>query len=365
VVRDLELFPVYLPFKRAHKISLGTAEGRHLLVARLRTAGGLEGVGEAIAHPAFSGETLESLRGAVTYLADCVRGHDALHLNQILARLDRTLHGNAGAKALIEMALLDIQGKHFGVPVYDLLGGCVRERFPISRSVSQSDIEKDIQEAREFLQEGYRILKVKVGILEVRQDVQRIAALREVAGPEISLRADANQGWSAPQALQFIAQIQGYGVAFVEQPLPYWDVDGLAALRRKSPVPIMADESAATEHDVLTIIKKEAADFISIKLLKAGGILGSRRVAAMARCAGIQCYLGSQAESSIGTAAGLHLALATEGFDHGGEIYGPRFFVEDLVRQPIPITEGFMYPPEAPGLGVEVDEDKLKAFAVT
>jgi L-alanine-DL-glutamate epimerase-like enolase superfamily enzyme len=115
---------------------------------------------------------------------------------------------------------------------------------------------------------------------------------------------------------------------------------------------------------VLNIIKREAADFVSIKLLKAGGILGSRRVAAMARCAGIQCYLGSQAESSIGTAAGLHLALATEGFDHGGEIYGPSFFVEDLVRQSIPITDGFMYPPEAPGLGVEAEEGKLKAFAV-
>lgn len=363
-LRDLELFSVYLPFKRAHKIALGTAEGRHLLVARLRTAGGLEGIGEAIAHPAFSGETLESLRGAAAYLADCLLDEDALHTNRILARMEARLYGNAGAKALLEMALLDIQGKHFGVPVHDLLGGCVRERFPISRSVSQSDLEKDVQETQEYVREGYRILKVKVGILEVPQDLERIAAVREAAGPTISLRADANQGWTGPEAQQFLEGVREYGLAFVEQPLPAWDVEGLAGLRRKFSVPIMADESAATEHDLLRIIKAEAADFISIKLLKAGGILGARRVAALARCAGIQCYLGSQAETSIGTAAGLHLALATEGFDHGGEIYGPAFFVEDLVRQPVPIREGYMYPLEAPGLGVELDEDKLRAFAV-
>jgi muconate cycloisomerase len=363
-VRELEIFSVYVPFKRAHKIALGTAEGRHILIVRLRTTDGLEGIGEAIAHPAFSGETLEALRGAARYLEGSVLERNPLHVTRILAEMDARLYGNYGAKTALEMALLDLAGKRLGLPIYDLLGGCVRERFPISRSVSQSDLAKDIHEAKEFVAEGYPILKVKVGILSVRQDVERIAAVRESAGPAISLRADANQGWNTPKALQFIEQVRGYDLAFVEQPLPFWDVDGLAAIRRKSSVPIMADESAATEHDVLNVIKKEAADFISIKILKTGGIMGARRVAALARCAGIQCYLGSQAESSIGTAAGLHLALATEGFDHGGEIYGPAFFVDDLVRNPVRIDRGYMYPPEGPGLGVELDMDKLRTFAV-
>jgi muconate cycloisomerase len=363
-VRELDLFSVYLPFKRAHKIALGTAEGRHILIVRLRDADGLEGIGEAIAHPAFSGETLEGLRGAARYLEDCILGCNPLRVTRILTEMDLKLYGNYGAKTALEMALLDLAGKRLRLPIYDLLGGCVRERFPISRSVSQSDLDKDIHETKEFVAEGYPILKVKVGILDVRRDIERIAAVREAAGPTISLRADANQGWNTPQALQFLDRVRSYDLAFVEQPLPFWDVDGLAAIRRKSSVPIMADESAATEHDVLNIVKKAAADFISIKILKTGGILGARRVAALARCAGIQCYLGSQAETSIGTAAGLHLALATEGFDHGGEIYGPAFFVDDLVRDPVRIDRGHMYPPEGPGLGVELDPDKLKTFAV-
>jgi len=363
-VSDIQVFPLFIPFKRPHRISLGLAEGREILVAKVTTTSGIVGVGEAVAHPAFSGETLESLRGAIDYLKECVVGRDPLNINQINNLMDKRLYGNYGAKAAIEMALLDIKGKYFQVPVYDLLGGKMQEKLPLSRSVSQSNIEKDIEEANKFVKEGYRIIKIKVGVLNIKQDIQRVKAVREEVGPEISLRVDANQGWSVPAALKFIEKTKEYNLEFIEQPLPKWNIDGLAYLRNKSVIPIMADEAATTEHEVLEIIRRKAADFISIKVIKCGGIMKARKILSLAESAGIQCYLGSQAETSIGTLASLHLALSTEKFTYGGEIYGPVFFAENIVKEPPRIENGFIYPYDKPGLGVELDEDKVRDLLI-
>jgi len=360
----IEIFPLFIPFRRPHKISLGRTQGKEILAVQVKTNNGIIGIGEAIAHPAFSGETLEGLRGAVNYLKECIIGENALHLNKINTLMDKRLYGNYGAKAAIEMALFDITGKHFQVPLYDLLGGRVREKLPLSRSVSQSDIEKDVDEVREFITEGYRIIKVKVGILSIKQDIERIETIRETVGPEVSLRADANQGWSVPDALKFIHEAEESKLDFIEQPIPKWNLDGLAYLRSKSPIPIMADEAATTEHDVLEIVKRRAADYISIKVIKCGGIMRARRIVSIADSAGIQCYLGSQIETSVGTSAGLHLALATNSFTHGGEIYGPRFFVEDIAKKPMRIEDGCIYPTNEPGLGVELDQDKVKELEI-
>lgn len=360
----IEIFPLFIPFRRPHKISLGRTQGKEILAVQVKTNNGIIGIGEAIAHPAFSGETLEGLRGAVNYLKECIIGENALHLNKINTLMDKRLYGNYGAKAAIEMALFDITGKHFQVPLYDLLGGRVREKLPLSRSVSQSDIEKDVDEVREFITEGYRIIKVKVGILSIKQDIERIETIRETVGPEVSLRADANQGWNVPDALKFIHEAEESKLDFIEQPIPKWNLDGLAYLRSKSPIPIMADEAATTEHDVLEIVKRRAADYISIKVIKCGGIMRARRIVSIADSAGIQCYLGSQIETSVGTSAGLHLALATNSFTHGGEIYGPRFFVEDIAKKPMRIEDGCIYPTNEPGLGVELDQDKVKELEI-
>jgi L-alanine-DL-glutamate epimerase-like enolase superfamily enzyme len=278
--------------------------------------------------------------------------------------MDKRLYGNYGAKAAIEMALFDITGKHFQVPLYDLLGGKVREKLPLSRSASQSDIEKDVDEVRGFITEGYRIIKVKVGILSIKQDIERVVTIRETVGSEVSLRADANQGWSVPDTLTFIHEVEESKLDFLEQPIPKWNLDGLAYLRSTSPIPIMADEAVTTEHDVLEIAKRRAADYISIKVIKCGGIMRATRIVSIADSAGIQCYLGSQIETSVGTSAGLHFALATNSFTHGGEIYGPRFFVEDIAKKPMRIEDGYIYPTNEPGLGVELDQDKMKEFGI-
>jgi muconate/chloromuconate cycloisomerase len=363
-VSAMEMFPLFIPFKRAHKISLGLSEGREILLLKVVTNNGITGFGEAVAHPTFTGETLESLLSSVSYLKDSIVGKNPLNINEVNGLMDKKLYANYGAKAAIETALFDIMGKYFRVPVFDLLGGRMKEKLPLSRSISQSDLKKDIDDAREFIREGYRILKIKVGVLNINQDIQRVRAVREAVGPDVSLRVDANQGWNVPEALRFIEQVRDCGLEFVEQPVPKWDLEGLAYLRSKSSIPILADESATTEHDVLELIRRKAADFISFKVLKCGGIMRARRIQALADSAGIQCYLGSQIETGVGTSASLHFALSTESFNYGGEIYGPIFFKASIEKKRIRIENGFIYPSDEPGLGVEPDMDKVKDLTI-
>lgn len=363
-ISSIEMYPIRLPFLRAHKIALGSADGRDVLVVRIETNNGLIGLGEAIAHPGFTGETLGALKAGVSGLTECILGENPLNMNKIHALMDRKMYANYGAKGAVEMALFDVLGRGFDTPVYNLLGGISVDRFPLSRSASNSDTEKDIAEVREYLDEGYRIIKIKVGVLNVHEDVERVKAIRDAVGTGISLRADANQGWDVPTALKFIRGVKDCGLEFIEQPLPKWDLDGMAHLRSKSLTPILADESAATEHDVMEIIRKKAADFISIKIVKSGGILAARRIAAIANCAGIKCYLGSQVETSIGTTAGLHYALSANCFDYGGEIYGPAFWQKDITKRSMKILGGDIYPSQEPGFGVELDFETIREFAV-
>ena len=363
-VSKIDTFALRIPFLRPHKIALGSSEARDVLVVRIETDNGLAGLGEAVAHPAFSGESLGALQAGVQCLADCVLGNNPLHLNAIISRMNQKLYANYGAKGALETALFDIQGRCFGTPVYNLLGGITQAGLPLSRSASHSDLEKDLAEVREYLSEGYRIIKIKVGVLHVQQDVERVKAIRALVGPTVSLRADANQGWDVPTALKFIRGIEDCGLEFLEQPISKWSLDGLAYLRTKSSTPILADESVTDEHDVLELIKKQAADFISVKLVKSGGILAARRIAFIANCAGIKCYLGSQVETSVGTAAGLHYALSANCFDYGGEIYGPAFFLKDIVKNPLRIENGHIYPAAGPGFGLELDPERLEEFAI-
>jgi len=359
----LELFPLSIPLRRPHRVSLGLSKARAILIIRLISSSGLIGIGEAVAHPSFSGETLQGLSAAVQYLKKVLIGGNPLHIVKLKAEMDRYLHGNYGAKAGIEIALFDIMGKYYEAPLYQLLGGKVQDRLMLSHCLSQSDLERDIAEAQHFVDKGYKIIKVKVGVLDVEQDVERVRAVRETLGPEVSLRADANQAWDIRSALKFINGVVSCNLEFIEQPLPRWDLEGLAYLRRKSDIPIMVDEAAVSRNDVIEIIRKNSCDLISVKLMKNGGIINAREIVGIAGAAGIKCYLGSQIETSIGVSAGLHFALSSPDFSLGAELEGPTFFLqEDVVKEGVQDENGFMSPLSRAGLGVELDMDTVHKY---
>src|SRR5207247_2544729 len=187
-------------------------------------------------------------------------------------------------------------------------------------------------------------------------DVGRVRRMRETVGPDVALRVDANQGWDRPTALDAVHALEPYHLDFVEQPVPRWDLDGMAEIARRSRIPIMADESCASEHDAFTIAQRGGVSILALKLTKSAGILGTMAIARIAQAAGLGCYVGCMIETSLGTAAYLHVALAAAPVTGGCERFRPVLLQGDVVRRPAQYADGAILALDGPGLGVDVDE---------
>ena len=261
------------------------------------------------------------------------------------------------------MALWDLTGRALGVPVYRLLGGRVRDRVPLSWSLAVADPRAEVDEARERIAHGHRIFKIKTGAAPLAEDIERVRRLRAAVGPAVSLRVDANQGWDRPTAQQAVRALEPYTLDFVEQPVPRWDLEGLAFVAERAPMPIMADESCCSDHDALALARRGAISILSLKLTKSGGLLGSLAIARIAAAAGMGCYVGCMIETSLGTAAYLHLALAAAPVTWGCELFGPLLLAGDVTEQPVQYADGCILALDGPGWGVDVDEAALAQWA--
>ena len=191
-------------------------------------------------------------------------------------------------------------------------------------------------------------------------DVERVRRIRAAVGSDVSLRVDANQGWDRATALRAIRAMEPFDLDFVEQPLPRWDVGGMAEIGRQVAVPLMADESCFSPQDALAIARLGGVSVLALKLTKSAGILGSIAVARVAEAAGLGCYVGCMIETSLGTAAYLQVALAAAPVTWGCELFGPLLLKGDVVRRPVQYADGAILAVDGPGLGVEVDEAALK-----
>lgn len=209
-------------------------------------------------------------------------------------------------------------------------------------------------------------MKVKVGT-NPDDDVARVKAVREAVGPAIHLGVDANGGWSPRTAVSTIHRLTEFGIQFAEQPVAALDPAWLADVRRQVQVPIIADESLYTVQDAMALARAGAADVFSVYIGKGGGIGPARKVAAVAESAGLTCTVGSNLELGVASAAMIHLAMATPGIgaeQYPCDILGPFFYADMLLAEPLPIRGGEARPLEGPGLGVELDEEKVAHYRV-
>ncbi len=287
-------------------------------------------------------------------------------MEALTIRIGRSLAGNSFTKAAIEMALWDLLGKAAGLPVYRLLGGPVRDSIPIKWSISGVEPDRAARIAEWALEHGFRTMKVKVGI-DPEQDVARVQAVRKVIGEDVRLGVDANGAWNPATAVSMIRRLCQHGIFFAEQPVPPGDVEWLARVRQQVEVPIVADESVYTAHDAISLARAGAADVLSIYVGKSGGIGPARRIAAMAEAFGMGCTVGSNLEMGVGSSAMLHLAMATSGItpdDFPCDIIGPLFYTDDLLDEPLWIQNGKARVPVGPGLGVELNEERLQRYRV-
>ena len=361
-IAEVRVILADIPIRRPHKMSFTTLDAVNFVFVRLETRDGLVGWGEAacLGGPTWSEESAESV--AVTlerYVAPWLIGRDATQTEPLRREMARRLQGNPFARAAVEMALWDVNGRALRVPVHRLLGGRVRDRVPLSWSLAGPTLDAELEEVREKMRQGHRIFKIKTAAHSVAHDVERVRCIREAVGPSVSLRVDANQGWDRPTALKAIRALEPYALDFVEQPVARWDLEGMAQVARSVAVPVMADESCFTPQDALAIARLGGVSILGLKLTKSGGILGSMTIAGIAEAAGLGCYVGCMIESSLGTAAYLQVALAAAPVTWGCELFGPLLLKGDVVRQPVPYADGAILAVDGPGLGVDVDETAL------
>lgn len=348
------------PLREPLKWAGGIRESASGLIVEVHTDEGLVGIGEA------PGPTLPAIQTIIDReLAQFLVGQDPLRTEWLLHRLEEYSRNWAGVAAYaiagVELALLDLKGKAFGVPVAELLGGYSREAVPVIGYLFIDEPEANAQKAADFVAAGHTELKLKVG-RDLEQDYDTVAAIRDRVGNDVKLRIDANMMWGVPAAIKWIKALERFDLQFVEQPVPDFDVAGLAQVRRAVQTPIAADEACTTLRSALELLKADACDVFVVYPSEAGGLTRALQIAAVAAAAGKWCAIGSWAELGVATTANAHLAAASTAFAFANDTHYP-LQQEDVLVDPVDIVDGRVTVSRDPGLGVALDAAGMATLA--
>ena len=358
---------VDVPTVRKHKLSNTSVSAQSYVIVELRLDNGVVGIGEAatLGGPRWSEESVEGIKANIdTYLTPALLGQPADRFASAGTRMNAAAKRNNAAKAAVETALFDAVGQTLGLPAAKLLGGIVRDRVPVLWTLASGDPAQEIEEAeRKLAARLHDTFKVKIGAQSADADMKRLRRLATALEGRARIIVDANQAWDETTTIRCMPMLAELGVALVEQPLPAWNVAGMARVRGRSAVPLMADECVFSTHEMLAVAHAAAADVVSLKLVKHGGLLGLHKVAAIAEAAGMSLYGGCLLESSVGAAAHLHAFAGLRELAWGCEHFGPQILVDDLVTMPLRFEDFHIHMPAGPGIGVVLDCDKLRHFA--
>jgi L-alanine-DL-glutamate epimerase-like enolase superfamily enzyme len=362
--KSVKPIAISIPLKKPIKMAGVELRSADNVLVRIETDDGVVGWGEAASAPSMTGETVESMMAAVRYLEPYLKSTALEELAETLRRMDRALYGNHAAKSAIEIALHDALGKANGKPVFDLLGGKRREHVPILRILASSNIETDVAEAKRSKQEGFVAFKVKVGTGDPLADAERTRRVCEAIRNDVLISADANQGWHVDEAISFVQALEGAGLDFFEQPVMGDDLEGMARIAAASTIAIGCDEGVHSLDDLRRHHQLHAAKGASLKTIKLGGLKGVYDAAVLCEELGMKVNLaGKVGESGIASAAVLQLAAAVPSLDWGVSPTSP-YLTEDVLAKPLELSAGHAVVPKGPGLGVEVDEQRVRRFTV-
>ena len=297
--------------RKVFKIAFGTGSDRsNRIYVKILTDCGIYGLGEAAPAPLVTGETLDGVVAAIEHMKSVLVGMDPTDIAAIHSAMDKRLLFNPAAKAAIDVACYDIIGKQMGRPVHKILGA--------STGILQTDItigidtiDEMVKECLERVNEGFHILKIKCGI-DSKKDIAVLRQIRAAVGDKIDLRIDINQGYDKETALYVLKEIEKLGISEAEQPLPFWDVHGMAEIKKLSPIPIMADESVHTLEQARIVCEHDAADILNIKFMKCGGIYKALQISDIAAEYGKTCLVGCMSESKLAIAAAAAVVVAKD-----------------------------------------------------
>ena len=353
-----------LPLVRPVAMAGETVAVARNMIVQAADGEGNVGWGEAAAAPLMTGETQPGMLAAARFAIKRLIGREILSVDDVAGLVSSTIPGNPGVKAALEMAILDLAGRRLGKPLFELLGGRVRNRAPIVTLLAAEGQESEVEQVRRSLDAGVRAFKVKVGLADVASDLARCREIRDAAGSGPRVSADANGGFDEASAIAFAKAAGDAGLDFVEQPVPPGSLDAMRACVESSSVPIGADEGFQSEADIISHYELQAASGGSLKPLKLG-ILNLVTAGRLMNRLGMHVNLaGKVAESSIASAAISHLAVALPQLDWDASPTN-QYLAEDLASEPVTVIDGAIEPMEVPGLGVTVDGERLEKLRVT
>jgi len=359
-ITRIEAKAVRIPLVEEFRTSLGGSVYHEGIIVKLYTDEGIVGIGEGAPSARITGETVETILGVISRVKGLILGRDPLEFREIIEAIDRAILGNPAAKAALDIAIFDIVAKKYGVPLYRFLGGS-KNSFETSVTIGIMPKEKAVYKAQKLVEQGVRILKIKIGTDPVK-DVELLRSIRQLVGDDIRVRIDANQGYTVKQAIRVLRSIENLEIEFCEQPVHWRDLDGMQEVKKHTEIPIMADESVHSPRDAIEIIKRDAADMINIKIMKAGGILNAIRIADICNAYGMRCQIGCMSETQISIAAGVSVAVVARSIEFS-DLDGYLMLRENIasglkfdgLRNILPIR---------PGLGVEINEGILSKYVV-
>ena len=351
-ITAIRIGEISVPLRTPFKTAVRTAYSVEDVIVEVHTDTGIVGYGEAPPTGLITGDTKGAIIGALReHIIPSIVGMELDGIEEVLVKLNRCVLHNTSAKAAVDIALYDAWGQMLGAPLYKLLGGYRREVLTdITISVNSPD--EMARDAAAAVARGFDVLKIKVG-KNASLDVQRMMSVREAVGPDVLLRIDANQGWTAKEAVQILTKIENAGldIELVEQPVPAYDIDGLKYVTDRVSIPVMADESVFSASDALTIVQRRAADIINIKLMKTGGLYNAMKICDIAEISGVECMIGSMLEAKVSVNAAVHLAAARRIITKA-DLDGPALCSEDPVEGGSVFNENIITVSEDPGLGV-------------
>ena len=363
-----------IPLKTTYVFASHKQDSFRNVLVYVDTDEGVTGIGEA----SFSGrgggvypETPESAKLHIdTYLAPAVIGEDPFDIERIHEKLDHALPGNLVAKSGIDLALYDAMGKSANLPAYKLLGGLHHPKIRCTYTLSIDTPEAMAKSAAFRVGQGYTTVVVKVG-RDPENDVERVRRVREAVGNTVRIRLDANEGYRPDQAIRIVNQVERYDPEFIEEPVRQTDIDGMAAVARAVGIPVSSDESNSTFETVLRIIDKRAASILNVKVSKNGGLFRCKQIGALAEAAGLSIIVGGNTTFEIGRQASRHFAVSTAAChpDMGSEGCTPasQSKIDDITKRfltydDVSAGKGFLEPIAGPGLGVPLDDEKVKRY---
>ena len=356
-IERIQVIPFGVPIRKFTDAYTGFSVSNAVLV-KIYSDEGHIGYGEACAwEPEFYGETLESVSTTIEkYIAPKIIGEDPRNINKILSVVDANLARITCAKEGVDLALHDLLGKILNVPVYTLLGGKLRDMIPVASEIGIDTPENMVKNAFEVLDLGIKVIKIK-GSSNHILDVERIKAVREAVGNDIELRLDPNAAWDVNSTIKTMKLLEECNLQLLEQPIPAWDLKGMAHIRNNIGIPLMADESIWTPQDAIRIAEYGAADLLNIKIAKSCGLHLGKKIENVAESLGLPCIAGTEIEPGFSLIAKLHLAASMKIHPLASEFTELSLLKKNILKHNIVIKDGCVKVPDKPGLGVELNED--------